>query len=168
MSIQFVKPLNMETVKQSVSERIVSAKENYKIWKIIQSVCTTQEGKGITKRIEKLLQKELPDYIVQYENRYGMFHVHVWGNRSSYDNRRGYLLGYETNPVFYIDKINNYNMWAELEEGRANKLESMTDEELESSIAKWNTAIDTLKNIREWAHPYELDSSLYGFDLAVR
>lgn len=168
MSIQFVKPLNMETVKQTISERIASAKENYKIWKIIQSVCTTQEGKGITKRIEKLLQKELPDYIVQYENRYGMFHVHVWGNESSYDNRRSYLLGYETNPVFDIDKINEYNMWAELEQSRVNKLESMTNDELKSSVISWNNALDTLKDIREWAHFYELDSSLYGFDLTIR
>jgi hypothetical protein len=165
MSIQFQKAVSAQEIYKKVQERIEDAKLNYFLWKTIQKECERWEGKAISKRIETALKKILPDYIVVFENRYGMFQLYIWGNGINYDHRKQFLLGYETSPFFSAKQLLDSNMCHELEAGRAEKMATLTYTDIVDAADKWNNGLALMQEINTWAEPYELDYASNGFDI---
>ena len=168
MSIQFIKPLNAQEIYNHIQERINDAERTYQLWKVVQSCCNKFEGKVFSKRIETMLKKELPDYTIYYEHSYGMFMLKIWGSWIKYDSRKQFYLGYDHNPFFDAAHILETNQWAELEQGRAERLHKITFEMLQEQVNKWNAGLAEMQAVYSWSEQFEIQYSSYGFDLNTR
>ena len=164
--IQFEKPLDTDSVNAKIQARIIEAHFNYDLWKKIESACKKFEGKQFSKRIETEIKKLLPDYTVYYESGY-MYHLVIWGNGIDYNNRKSFMLGYDSNPVFSSSEFLRLNMWAELELGRAEKLESIDKTILANEIYRWNEGLELLQGVYKWAEKNDLNYTA-GFDISTR
>lgn len=70
------------------------------LFEIMVETFKSFEGKPITKRLATALQKKLPDHTIYYEHLYGMYHIRIWGNGTPYDQRAGFLLGYDNASAY--------------------------------------------------------------------
>jgi len=166
MTIQFEKKLDVGKVNDAIQKRIESAELNFKLWKVVQSALLKFEGKTISKRIETEIKKLLPDNTIYYDNNYGMYHIVIWGNGIKYDNRLSFLLGYANNPIVDGKKILDHNLCHELEEGRANKLKTITLDMIVEKVNTWNQGLEMMQSVNKWADGFEI--SYYGFDIEGR
>jgi hypothetical protein len=165
MTIQFQKPLSAQEIFKHIQERIEDAKLNYSLWKIIQSECNRREGQTISKRIETAIKKVLPDYTIYYSYQFGMFHLVLWGNGIEYEKRKTFYLGYDNNPVFSAEQLLKSNMSYELELSRAEKLATLPYSEIVAQADQWNNALAMMQAINQWAEPYQINYTSYGFDI---
>ena len=94
----------METLKkviETIRKDQRRESEGIAIFDLMVETFKPFEGKQITKRLATALQKVLPDDTIYFERQYGMYHIRIWGNGTPYDQRRSFLLGYDTKPVYH-------------------------------------------------------------------
>jgi hypothetical protein len=168
MSLPYVKPLDTDTIYNHIQETIKNQRLNYQLWKVVESACLKFEGKQITKRIQKVVQDLLPEYKVNYSFEYGMFKIKIYGNGIDYNHEKSFYLGYSTNPIFEIEKIRYSNTCHELEQSRADRLETLTKEDINTHVNTWNEGLVKLQSVNDWAKQYEINYMSYGFDLDIR
>ena len=173
MTIQFENQLDINKTWENIQKKIQDQQENYRLWKIVESVLTRFEGQKITKRIETALKKELPEYTIYYVLEYGMYHVRIWGNGIQYDQRKGYLIGYSTNSRVYdavvnMDVVRSNNQCWELEKSRSEKLQTLTRDQLFFQVEKWNTGLQAMQEVNKWSEFYEMNYNNIGFDVNSR
>ena len=167
MTIQFIKPLDIEEVRAKVIERIASAERHHEFYLAMLDIVKRFEGKQITKRIANALQEKLPDYTIFYDADFSMYHIHIGGNGIEWGNRPSILLGYKASQKtvsteFFIE----HNQGAYLEKERAQRcIESLPH--LAELVERWNQTLETLQEIHvdaaQWGSTIE-----YTFDLDIR
>ena len=168
MSIQFVDNLDSNKVFENIQNRIEDAKLNYFLWKKIEKILEKFEGKQITKRIETEVKKQLPEYTIYYKHDYTMFQLVVWGNGIDYNKNKTFYFGYDSNPYVNMVKIRESNQCHDLEKSRYEKLEQITLKMIEEKCNLWNSGLDQLKSVYQWAGEYKIQYMSYGFDINLR
>jgi len=169
MTIQFENQLDINKTWEGIQKKIQDQQENYRLWKIVESVLTRFEGQKITKRIETALQKELPEYTIYYGTEFGLYNIYIWGNGIPYNNRKGYLIGWvSTSQFLSMDQVKNSNMCWELEKSRSEKLQTLTRDQLFFQVEKWNTGLQAMQEVNKWSESYELNYNNIGFDVNSR
>jgi hypothetical protein len=168
MSIQFVKPLDSQTIYNSIQKRIIEAKFNYALWKKIEKIIEKFDGKQLNKRIDTALKNALPEYTIYANFEYTMFKVTMWGNGIDYNDRKTFYLGYHSHPYLDMVKVKESNMSFELEEQRAKNLEEVTLKAIEEKVNIWNEALTKMQSCYKWAEGFEIQYTSYGFDLNLR
>lgn len=72
----------------------------------VAAVLKRFNGKTVTKRMATAVEKAFPTYTVFYDTSIGMRHIYVWGNEIAYDNRKSFLLSYESHSqVFSLSRF---------------------------------------------------------------
>lgn len=109
----------LEKIQQCIREAQARDQFSSKLFERIRAALVPFDGKPISKRLATAAQKQLPEYTVYYRAEYGMFHLSIWGAGIEYNDRREFLLGYDSTSAFIIgaaedDKGSFYghNRWA--------------------------------------------------------
>lgn len=102
--------ISITDITAPITQAIAADNESQRLHEIVRNVLVKFQGKQISKRIETAVQKAQPGWVVYLSNQYGMQQLYVWGGdtgRNS-DTRVSFLLGYNSDPIFDIDKFENY------------------------------------------------------------
>jgi hypothetical protein len=96
-------------IEKAIEEYIADDQENVMIHNELLQIVKKNEGKWPSKRIATALQKALPEYVVYWENKYGMYHIQLW--LENYEHRKRFLLGYQ-NPttVLSVESFEDFDI----------------------------------------------------------
>ena len=150
-----MKKITVETVTETVKERISKYEEQLKIYTIVRVYLEKNlikyEGKKMTKRIETALKKcelsILENYTFYLSTEYGRFTLVFWkGNLS---NQVRIHLNYN-DSVFLMDKFMESNKCYALNKDRLNVLRSqLNDGWIESNVNKINAVVDQYEALKD-------------------
>jgi hypothetical protein len=134
------------------------------------------DGQKITKRLASAVEKACPDLHVFYRPEHGMFHLAIRRQDERWDDRKEFLLGHDTNPVFRIGEFHDdgrgsfcgFNRWAgSAASARIAKCEEqLADPYLTANLAKafdqLRDATETLKGLMSYPFEgqYEIERAL--------
>jgi len=151
--------VNKKTLQDKISKEIARLELTETILSEVLEILRVFDGKKYTKRITDKIKFILPGKSVYFENRYGMYHLNIWGNGIDYEKRIDFFLGYQSsNPNKIVDMnfIGDHNknlVWIERELERLpidlNDLDDITDSfsnKLEEVI-KWKESLKKHSNI---------------------
>jgi hypothetical protein len=138
-------------IAEIIKNRI--ATENEEIWLHCQIVEALRsfDNKPISKRMATAVQKRLgEEWRVYYQPRYTMYHLEIsrTDDKNWYQNKKTFLLGYETNPIFTLanfEKFDNCNGWAAMERNIKRGQDLNRIDELVSKLGEYLAAKEALK-----------------------
>ena len=161
--IKYQKPLDLDTVREKIEERIEETEENFRLYEAILGVIRLNEGKKITKRIATAISKLLPEYTVYYSNDF-FYSILIWGNGIPYDHKKDFLFsGYSKDLPCRESEFVHLNQWAALEPGRVVKMKEGL-KQLDIFVDEWNKGLGCLQAVHDMAMEYGSTIG-YTFDI---
>jgi len=170
MSIRYLKPIDLGTLKNEIEVRIGTAHRDFDFYTVVLAVFQKHDGKALNKRIVGYVKDALDvhgDYIVTYDKNATLHKLVIWGEGIPYSDRITFYLGstWDVNTISAVE-FEKHNQWAAAESGRATRLEGLLAETvtLERAVKDWNQLLTELQSISEWATQFESPVSSF-FDI---
>ena len=146
---------NPQDLKLKIEKRIKRAQSNFELIQKVFKICEKFEGKRISKRIAGEFTKNYPEYKVNYNPSYGMYHLKIWGNGLEWDDHLSSLICYHNDPIVRLENVKKFNQCYVLEEGRVERMKEGL-REVDYLINKWNSAVKVLDEVNSEAENFEL------------
>jgi hypothetical protein len=109
MASNYDAPLDLATTESRIESAIRDMREKARIVTIAIDAMKPQDGKPMSKRLATAVSKVLPEFIVNFDRRYGMYYLAIWAKASGhflgYENRIDLHLGYDTDSTYRHDRI---------------------------------------------------------------
>lgn len=139
----------LKTIEEKIQETLVLYRAQKKVSEVLINIFKAFDGKKVTKRMETIAKKVLPEYTTYYAADYTIY-LYVWGNGIDYNNKMMIKLCYKDDNVFsyekFINDIKGYNSEERIKtlEQKLQELPQLFSqyEDICDKVNKFNKSID--------------------------